>query len=378
MRVAVVTPFVHRVFGNRAAFALARELAGGHEVTVYAHTVAEAVEDGVRGLVAPARFEPLRSRPIGSVSMGRLLWRQLVRGPDRALARALESAHRTAPFDAIVVFADEGHWIGEYVRRWPGPRRPTTILCVLELLDHSFLLGYDRPWRALRQLAAPAYPLVHGLEARRLAAFDHLTAISQWTAELVDYLYGLPTRASLAIYDDRLFRPPADGPADPPPYIAVPTAALDRRTGEMVRRLHDAGVRLRTFGPRPVPGVPHEGFLDDRSLVGLLASARGTLFLFDYEALGLLPIESLAVGTPVVTLPRQGPRAEHATNPNVRFASDLPEMLAATRDLLAAPRSRSTIEACVASVASYRPGPVAGRLMPLIARPPPALGTQTR
>lgn len=367
MKIAVVTPYVARVFGNRAAFAVARELAREHEVTVHAHTVDQRVLGEVERLLAPAKFTALHTTSIRCLSMSRLLWWQLSRGSDRALARALEQEHARAPLDVVIVVADEGHWLGGYVRQWSARTKPITVLCVLELLDHSFLLGYDRPWANLRRLAAPVYPLVHAMEARRLAAFDRLTSISRWTSELLDYLYGLPSAASLAVYDDRLFQ--ISGSAAVPegaPYLAVPTAALDARSSPVIARLHANGVPLRTFGPRPVPGVPHEGFLADEEMVRLLAGARATLFLFDYEALGLLPIESLAVGTPVITYPRQGPHAEHWNNPNVRFATSYPEIRATAQELLERPKDRPTIEACERSVAEYRPAAVVSRLLPLL------------
>lgn len=371
MRIAVVTPFVARVFGNRVAFAIARELATAHEVMVMAHTVDHDIVGAVRSLVAPARFVALREERIPALSMGRLLWWQLARGPDRTLAAALEREHRTAAFDAVLVVADEGHWLGAYLRRWPAPR-PVSALCVLELLDHVFLLGDERPWAGARRLAAPAYPWVHGLEARRLASFDQLTAISRWTAELLDYLYGQPIRTSLAAYDDRLFVPPPAGGSAASPYIAVPTAALDRDGEELVRRLHQKGVPLRTFGPRPVPGVPHGGFVSDAQLVRLLTDARATLFLFDYEALGLLPIESLAVGTPVVTWPRQGPWSEHRSNPNVHFGASFAEVETLVEELATTPKTDASVRECVHSVAAYRPRAVVERLIPLLQRGPHA------
>ncbi len=193
-------------------------------------------------------------------------------------------------------------------------------------------------------------------------------AISRWSAAVLDYLYGLPSAASLATFDDALFVPPVGGSTESTgPYLAVPTAALDERSGPLVARLALDGVPIRTYGPQPLPGVPHAGFLPDSEMVRFLAGARGTVFLFDYEALGLIPIESLAVGTPVITWPREGPALEHEGNPHVRFVTGYTELLAAARSLASSPKTPEVIAGCRASIERYRPAIVAGRLIQVIA-----------
>ncbi len=361
MRIAIVTPLVSRVFGNRCAFVLARELARTHDVTLSVHSLSEPVADEVRRQIGGAQLDVLETVPARRDRMSRLLWWQLVRGPDRRLARRLRSLHRDSPWDAAIVFADEGHWLGEYLRSWPGAGRPVTAVCLLELLDHPFLLGYARPFAGLRALAMPALPAVHRVEAARLRAFDLRFGISGWSSTLLDYLYGIPSDGELAVYDDALFRPPSVQ-ADGDGYIALPTASVDGGALGTVRWLADHGVRFLAYGPRPLDGIPHRGFVTDAQMVDLIGRARGTLFLFDYEALGLLPIESLACGTPVITEPRQGPYFEHRLNPQVRFATRREELLEACLQLQAHPRDPEAAAAAVESVRRYRPAAVAAAL----------------
>ena len=364
MRIAIVTPYVASVLGNRAAFAVARELAAAHEVTVYAHTVATRLVEEIRGIVAPATFVALRTREIPPPSMARLLWLQLRRGPDRTLAAALHRAHVVHPLDALFVFSDEGHWIGPYVRDW-APPRPVTVLEVLELIDHPFLLRRDRSAPAVRALAGALYPLLHRIEDARLRSFDALVTISHWTSTLLGYLYGLPARAEIVAYDDRTFAP-GGPPAPGGGYLAVPTASLDARGTRWIERLHADGIPLRLYGPRAAGTVPSLGYLPAPAMVDLVRGANATVFLFDYEAFGLLPVESLALGTPVITSPEQGPLEEHRGSPGVRFVTSYPELREACQAALRNPPAPALRAACAAGVARYRPSAAAARFVAVV------------
>lgn len=365
MRIALVTPLLTRVFGNRCAFVLARELARSHEVTVVAHTVSEAAVEEVSHQIGGARLDALRRETPRPERMSRLYWWQLTRGADRALARHLRTDRSGAAYDAVVVFADEGHYVAGYLGA--GASRPVTAVCLLELADHPFLLRRERPLTAARRLLMPAYPLVHFLESQRLAAFDLRFGISRWSSILAEYLYGVPTHGELSAYDDALFRP-VPGTEGGEPYLALPTASLDARGLRAVELLRREGVRFVAYGPRPVPSVDHRGLVTDAEMVRILSGARGTLFLFDYEGLGLMPIESLAAGTPVITEPRQGPLEEHRGNPFVRFAGTHGERLEACHALLDRPKDPDAVTACPATVERYRPSVVARRMVEQIER----------
>ena len=77
-----------------------------------------------------------------------------------------------------------------------------------------------------------------------------------------------------------------------------------------------AGVKLVGFGSKVPTGtrmrkltqsIEWLGPVSTRDLVDLYANALFTLFPFTYEPMGLVPIESMACGTPVLTYGRQGP-----------------------------------------------------------------------
>ncbi|WP_052748856.1 glycosyltransferase family 4 protein [Desulfurococcus mucosus] len=84
-----------------------------------------------------------------------------------------------------------------------------------------------------------------------------------------------------------------------------------------VKRVADAGVRIRAFGSKASTLVPKSllkhpniealGYVSDKELVDLYSNALFTLFPFTEEPFGYVPVESMACGTPVLTYNRQGP-----------------------------------------------------------------------
>jgi hypothetical protein len=360
VRIAVAVPVVKRVQGNRLAFCLTRALTRAHEVTVYTETAFEGIVPEVERQIAPARFRALRVTSSDRLTNLELLSRQLRRGPDRRICAALRADHRGRPFDVVIVFANEGHWIAEYVASWDDAVRPTTVLVLLDPVEQVFLLARDRPFAAARELLMPLYPLLHAVESRRVHDFDRVFTISRWVSELASFLYGIGPSTSVAAVDAELFKSPTQLD-DARPYVAVPTASLRPSDGALLALLARQGVPLVTFGPRGVPGLPHRGYLPDAELVTLLAAARATLFLFDYEGLGLIPLESLAVGTPVITLPHGGPFVELRDNPHLRFASDPATLVRLCKESLPESRSRRDPDRIRASIGNYFASEVADR-----------------
>ena len=98
----------------------------------------------------------------------------------------------------------------------------------------------------------------------------------------------------------------------------------------------------------------------------ILAKANATLYLFDYEALGLPVLESLASGTPVITNPKQGPYVVHANNPNVHFVSSYESLLDCCRLLLSHDKTKAEIISCKDSVAGFSSDIVAGNLLKIL------------
>jgi glycosyltransferase involved in cell wall biosynthesis len=85
----------------------------------------------------------------------------------------------------------------------------------------------------------------------------------------------------------------------------------------LVKQVLDAGIKVKAFGgklsmiPKKVRSHTNLEFLgrvDDSVLVDLYSNALFTLYPFNDEPFGYIPIESLACGTPVLTFDKQGPK----------------------------------------------------------------------
>jgi len=82
-----------------------------------------------------------------------------------------------------------------------------------------------------------------------------------------------------------------------------------------VKAIADAGVVIKVFGdfssvPKPLTqhsNIVFLGKVSDEELVGLYSNALYTLFAFNHEPFGYIPVESMACGTPVLTYEKQGP-----------------------------------------------------------------------
>ena len=208
MRLAIVVPDARRIAGNRLAFSLASALAVEHAVVVVSQEVGADLVEPIQRLIAPAQLAYVHLSHAAAPSGLGFFLRQWRRGPDRSIDRLLADRHRLEPFDAVVVIANEGRWLGQYLGQWTADRRPLRCLCLLELMDHPFLMAYGRRHPVVRTALYPAYAVLHAVERGRLAAFDRLACISGWSARLAEYLYGLPAPVPIiAAVDLDRFRP---------------------------------------------------------------------------------------------------------------------------------------------------------------------------
>jgi glycosyltransferase involved in cell wall biosynthesis len=352
--VAIVVPWIHGIRGHRISINLAQELAGrGAKVDFYIGRIFEPLVAPVRSGLGRATLHVGQTIPTGKTSMVRYARFQYSRLLDREISRSIARDHAQTPFDVVFVVSNEGHWLAGYLRKSLRPRVPLLAVNVREMVEHPFWLGYERAWSLPRTLFSPLYPLAHQIEVQRLREFDVVFANSPWTAELLDYFYGLRRSPTLMVVD-RIFydAPVATRPSE---YVAVATASLDPAGTALLREIHAQVPNLRTYGKVAVPGIPHEGFLTDQKLVEFMAGAAANLFLFDYEALGLIPLESLAAGTPVVTVPKQGPLSVLAGNPHVRFGLTPDQLVAGLRDVMALSRDPAWRTSCRESVRGLDP-----------------------
>ena len=119
--------------------------------------------------------------------------------------------------------------------------------------------------------------------------------------------------------DCELFKPSASKPSED--YVLTHVGTLGKEGDlPLIRAVADRGVRIQVFGREPNMkhfkenrNITFLGKVSDRKLVELYSNAVFTLFAFNHEPFGYIPIESMACGTPVLTFNRQGP-AETVTD----------------------------------------------------------------
>jgi hypothetical protein len=364
---SIVVPWLHGIRGHRVSINLARELSEhGARVDFLVGRMNRGLVETVTTALGRARPSYLGFLESAHTSIGKFAAYQYSRSLDRELATTIATAHRQAAYDVVLVASNEGHWIASYLRRAFPDAGPVLAVCVREMVEHPFWLGYERSWPLVRRFLSPLYPLFHDAELERLREFDRIYSISPWTSLMLDYFYGIRNSPTIAMVDRAFFEVPISPTSKE--YVAVPTAALDREGRALVQEVARLVPNLRTYGQTSVPGIPHEGFLSDRDLVRFIASAAATLFIFDYEALGLIPLESLAAGTPVATISKQGPRLILDGNPGVRFGSTAGELSTALGALTQLSSDANWRQGLRSSVAGFHPSRATADFLSNLAR----------
>jgi glycosyltransferase involved in cell wall biosynthesis len=119
--------------------------------------------------------------------------------------------------------------------------------------------------------------------------------------------------------DCELFKPSTPKPSED--YVLSHIGAYGKEGNfPLIRAIADAGVKIKVFGTEPRgrhrtenKNITFLGKVSDGKLVELYSNAVFTLFAFNHEPFGYIPVESMACGTPVLTFNRQGP-AETVTD----------------------------------------------------------------
>lgn len=114
--------------------------------------------------------------------------------------------------------------------------------------------------------------------------------------------------------DCLFFRPAASRPSAD--YVLTHSGIYGKEGKiSIIKRVADAGVKIKVFGrissvPKQLtshPNISLLGRVSDNELVDFYSNALYTLFAFNHEPFGYVPVESMACGTPVLTYDRQGP-----------------------------------------------------------------------
>ena len=241
---------------------------------------------------------------------------------DYVLYRKTMQLMKKEKFDAILVISSgEGWWLGFFLRKL---KYNSNILICMHQTDPPLGvdLGYYEGKKSKSNFALLKNKLMIKFQKVRLRHYDLFFGQSLWTNNIMERFFSIKPIGVGGAIDADAFTPLNEDYKALSPYVAIPTAALDNEKIKIIQSLAKNGIELIAYGPIQVSGIRNEGFVSDEKLKEILGKASVTLFLFDYEGLGLIPFESLAMGTPVVTEKKLGPGMELASNPYVEFVED--------------------------------------------------------
>ena len=170
----------------------------------------------------------------------------------------------------------------------------------------------DRPVR--RAVAGAMLDRLRAWDRATAARVDHFVAISETVAARVAACYGRPSRVIRPPVDAEFYAP-APGPADrEDAYLCVSALVPYKRIDQAIAACTASGRRLVVIGEGPErarlqrlagPTVRFLGWQPDEVIRAHYRRCRALLFPGE-EDFGIVPIEALACGTPVIALGRGG------------------------------------------------------------------------
>lgn len=308
--------------GNRIHTALSSILSEQNDVVNLIYEINEGILDQYEKSLGNGKLIYLKKREDASFYFPysvKYLFGGMV---DYVLSRKIIQIMKKERFEALLVISSgEGWWLGYFLRRL---KKKSKFLVCMHQTDPP--LGVDLEFYDNKKVNSYFTLLKNKLIIRfqkiRLSYFDVFFGQSLWTNAIMQKFYSIKPIGVAGAIDIDIFTPHTDDYENMLPYVAVPTAALDAQRIRIIQSLVITGIEIIAYGPVHVQGARNEGYVTDERLKEILGKASVTLFLFDYEGLGLIPFESLAMGTPVVTEKRYGPGMELATNPYVKFVED--------------------------------------------------------
>lgn len=360
MKIAVVAPWVPAIKGNSLAASFARSLSrNAHEVDFIVHTLKEDLEKDLIAILGDrVNLISLHKTTHENINSLRYLKLQYFSKMDGDLT---DFVLTRGDYELLVLVSNEGRGIARRLKKSNSNGDLKAAIIVQELIDYSFDINKEGIPSYIRKMFLFLKPIFRYIERKRLNGFDLIYSNSKWTSRNLLNLYGIKSRMSLALYDNENFK--IDDICVKETRIAVPTASLDRYGTGLLLRLHIDGIPLVTFGPKNVKGLNNLGFLPMEEMRRLISESKATLFYFDYEALGLIPFESLSLGTPVITIPKQGPHEELQDNRFVHFFNDYGSLLRTCRNLLLEDQDNKYRHECSDSVEDFHSEMVAGRFL---------------
>jgi glycosyltransferase involved in cell wall biosynthesis len=364
VKIAIIVPWIRQIKGTSLACAFSRALSEfGETVEFVVHTINIAVENDLKQILGEKVRLTILNRVVDEkINPLIYLQKQYFSKIDGDIVKLLTSSKNK--YDQVILISNEGRRIGNKISRKFRNNlndKPATILLLQELIDYSFTIGKEGIPAYIRRLFSLVKPLFRYIEKKRLRGFDLIYSNSDWTSKNLSVLYGINARMPLALYDDYNFKLLQLEHKEE--LIVVPTASLDKNGIDLLLRLQEDGIPLIAFGSKRIRGIKNVGFLTTIDMCKLISKSKATLFYFDYEALGLIPLESLSLGTPVITIPKQGPYEELKLNKFVYFFKDYDSLLKICKNLLETNQDSVYRQTCSESVNNFHAEVVASRFL---------------
>ncbi len=366
LSIAIIIPYFHKMEGNRTSLVLISQLIkDGNIVTLFSWKLKDSIYNKIREdtpLLA-IKYKHLMKR--GKFGVLFALRYQLFKGVDKKLGRMiLNLSEEGKHFELVIVPSNEGKWIGQFVKKFPKQFRPLTMLTVMELHENGMFMSHRSPLKKIASLFFyPIFFILQFFEKDRISSFDIISANSMWTGQSLSYFYGINSTFEMIMYDGDLFNAESIFPKSLKKYIAVSTVSIQNRHRDWIERLESDGINIVAFGSRKINSKNYEGFVSDEKLHEILTNASATLFLFDYEAFGLIPLESLISGTPVITEPKMGVLTTYRDSEDVHFAESYDEILSLCREFLSTEKTDEISKRCKNWAERYSPHMITEKIM---------------
>ena len=365
IRVAVVLPYLHKIEGNKTAITLISQLIKeGCEVTLITWMIRSSIYDNLSTKYSGLKIEYHKKMKGGGFGISFALKYQLLRGIDRKLASGILNQKWLSNFDLVIVASNEGKWIGQYIRKAKTYNKPITLITIMELHENGMFL-FQR--KIVLKIASfffyPIFFILQQFEMERIKAFDVVSVNSRWTGNSLRYFYGISSNIIMSFYDSDLFKEHENIQYIKEKYIAVPTVSITKIHEKIIQNLIKDGINIIAFGSRKIDSEKYLGYVTDEKVREILTNASATLFLFDYEAFGLIPLESLICGTPVITEPKLGVYTEYNTCSDVHFAEEYEDIKELCRQFLGSDKTSDSRRRCIDWAEQYNPESVTKKIL---------------
>ncbi len=357
MRFVIVVPWLSAVGGNIIALDLASELAeSGLDVTLICHTVNTTVLEEVNNRLGKVDFIFQKQERVSKKSALAYFKRQYLSSYGIKIANVIQKEHEKKDITTVLLISDEGITLAKHLKSRMGTKTPILSISVMELVEHNFFAFTKRFGHHISIIISPFYALLHNRYEKYLSFFDKIYTNSDWTSMMLSSFYGKTSNGEIQFVSNDFFQVPIKRESSSGKYIVVPTTSLDRTLMGIAERLsREFGESLIFYGDKQIPGGKNVGFLEFSDMIQLISKSNGMLFLFDYEALGLIPLEALALGIPVATFNKEGPSLSMKGAKMVTYVSTYEEIKNACHDFLNLNITDEMAAKCRMSVERFRP-----------------------